>query len=108
MFTDLSLASPFDLFDLGSAKKEGIGDLLSYGVIPSLIALIYLNFYKIEKKWIFVILFTGLSFLAHWGLLEAGYMKHKHWHVWWDTPVLLFMFGIYLPWHLKLMRRTLS
>ncbi|HEX6923116.1 MAG TPA: hypothetical protein VF149_04765, partial [Bacillales bacterium] len=46
MFTDLALASPFDLFDLGNAKKEGIGDLLSYGVIPALFALIYLNFYQ--------------------------------------------------------------
>jgi hypothetical protein len=96
----------FDIFDLGrNPKQEGIGDLISYGVIPSCYAVIFLNHLKQEKKWLFVALFTLLSFLSEWMLVQVGYMKLKGWQTWWSIPVFIIVFGFWLPWHLRLIRK---
>ncbi|MGM7722910.1 hypothetical protein [Metabacillus sp. Hm71] len=96
----------FDVFDLGrKPMQEGIGDLLSYGVIPSCYAVIFLNHLNQEKKWIYVILFTLLSSLSEWMLVQIGYMKLKGWQTWWSIPVFIIVFGFWLPWHLKLIRK---
>ncbi|MBO1513909.1 hypothetical protein [Metabacillus bambusae] len=96
----------FDVFDLGrEPKQEGIGDLISYGIIPSCYAVIFLNHLKQEKKWIYVTLFTLLSFLSEWMLVQVGYMKLKGWHTWWSIPVFIIVFAFWLPWHLRLIRR---
>jgi hypothetical protein len=96
----------FDIFDLGrDPKQEGIGDLISYGIIPSCYAVIFLNHLKLEKKWLFVALFTLLSFLSEWMLVQVGYMKLKGWQTWWSIPVFIIVFGFWLPWHLKLLRK---
>ncbi|MEC2074523.1 hypothetical protein [Metabacillus fastidiosus] len=95
-----------DIFDLGrDPKQEGIGDLIAYGVVPACYAIIFLNYFKEEKKWMYVILFTILSFLSEWMLVQVGYMKLKGWHTWYSIPVVLFVFGVWLPWHLRLMRK---
>ncbi|OAS88002.1 MULTISPECIES: hypothetical protein [Metabacillus] len=96
----------FDIFDLGrDPKQEGIGDLISYGIIPSCYAVIFLNHFKPEKKWLYVALFTLLSFLSEWMLVQVGYMKLKGWQTWWSIPVFIIVFGFWLPWHLKLLRK---
>jgi hypothetical protein len=96
----------FDVFDLGrDPKQEGIGDFISYGIIPACYAVIFLNCLKQDKKWIYVILFTLLSSLSEWMLVQVGYMKLKGWHTWWSIPVFLFVFGFWLPWQLRLIRR---
>lgn len=51
---DITLAVPFDIFDIGDPKKEGISELFLYGVIPSCLSVIYLNFFTQSKKWSFV------------------------------------------------------
>lgn len=51
---DITLAVPFDIFDIGDLKKEGISELFLYGVIPSCLSVIYLNFFTQSKKWSFV------------------------------------------------------
>jgi phosphatidylserine synthase len=95
-----------DVFDLGrDPKQEGIGDLISYGIIPSCYAVIFLNYYKQEKKWIYVTLFTIMSFLSEWMLVQVGYMKLKGWHTWLSIPVFIIVFGFWLPWQLKLIRK---
>jgi lipoprotein signal peptidase len=48
----------FDLFDLGDPGLEGIGDLMTYAIIPSCLAIAYLNFYDRKTKWFYVFLFT--------------------------------------------------
>ncbi|QJW46575.1 hypothetical protein HA075_12550 [bacterium BFN5] len=58
------LGSYFDWFDLGDSQIEGLGDLASYGVIPSCLAIIYLNYFNRQSKWAYVALFTLLS-LVH-------------------------------------------
>jgi hypothetical protein len=96
----------FDAFDLGrDPKQEGIGDFISYGIIPSCYAVIFLNYLKQEKKWIYVTFFTLLSILSEWMLVQVGYMKLKGWHTWWSIPVFIIVFGFWLPWHLRLIRK---
>ncbi|MBT2736570.1 hypothetical protein [Bacillus sp. ISL-7] len=95
-----------DVFDLGrDPKQEGIGDLISMGIIPSCYATIFLNYFKQEKKWIYVTLFTIVSFFSEWMLVQIGYMKLKGWHTLWSIPVFIIVFGFWLPWQLKLLRK---
>jgi hypothetical protein len=97
-FIDLMLAANLDWFDLGKPQHEGLVDVISYTIIPPLFAVIYLNYFRDGKKWIYVIVFTLLSLLAHWGMVKVGFMKEKHWKFWWDTPIFLLVYGFYLPW----------
>ncbi len=99
------MAAYFDLFDVGAPKVPGIGDVITYGVIPSLLAVIFLNYFKHEKKWRYVAGFTLLSFLFEWALVQVGYMNLKGWVTWWSIPVYFFVYGFWLPWHLGLMRK---
>lgn len=95
-----------DVFDLGKEpKQEGIGDYITYGIIPSCFAIIFLNYLKEEKKWTYVFLFTLLSFLSEWMLVQVGYMKLKGWHTWWSIPVFIIAYRFWLPWHLRLIRK---
>lgn len=48
---DITVSIPFYLFDIGSIKKQGLPEILLYGVIPSCISVIYLNCYKKVRKW---------------------------------------------------------
>ncbi|QGH35291.1 hypothetical protein GI584_15080 [Gracilibacillus salitolerans] len=99
------MGSILDAFDLGDAKKEGIGDLMSYGVAAPCFAVIFLNYFKQEKKWMYVILFTLISLLSEWLLVQVGFMKLKWWQTWWSIPVYIAIFGFWLPWHLRLIRK---
>ena len=93
-----------DLFNLGNPIKYGLGDLMSYAVIAPCYAVIFLNYYKPEKKWLYVLLFTLISVVSEWILVQVGYMKLKGWQTWWSIPVYLVVFGFWLPWHLNLIR----
>lgn len=95
-----------DVFDLGKAKLPGLGDLISYSVIAPCYAVIFLNYYQPERKWILVVLFTLLSFLSEWILVKVGYMKLKGWNTWWSIPVYFLIFGFWLPWHMRLIRKS--
>ncbi|ASK63989.1 hypothetical protein CFK37_18420 [Virgibacillus phasianinus] len=92
----------FDSFNLANPKKVGIGDIISYGIIPSALAVIYINYLKLDSKWGLVILFTVISFIIEWGMVQAGYMKLNGWHTWWSIPVYLIVYGFWLPWHKRL------
>lgn len=59
-----------DVFDLGQAKVPGLGDLISYSVIAPCYAVIFLNYYQPERKWILVVLFTLLPFYLSGCLLK--------------------------------------
>lgn len=100
------MGSQLDVFDLGDTQNEGFGDLMSYGVAAPCIAVIYLNYYKEERKWLYVALFTVLSFLSEWILVKVGFMVLKGWNTWWSLPVYIIIFGFWLPWHFKQLRKT--
>lgn len=101
---DMILAVPFDFFDLGNPQKEGVPELLLFGIIPSCLSVIYLNYFNPDKKWYFVIMFVILSLLLEWGTVKVGLMELKHWETWWSTPVHFVAYAFYLPWHLKYIR----
>lgn len=96
----------FDLFDIGDPGLEGIGDLMTYAIIPSCLAVAYLNYFDRKNKWLYVALFTIISFLFEWWLTQVGYMRLKGWQNWYSIPVYIIVYGYWLPWHLKLMRNT--
>jgi hypothetical protein len=102
---DIGVAAQLDIFDLGNPQKEGIPELLTYGIIPSAFAVIFLNYFKQDKKWGYVLLFTILSFLFEWGMVQVGMMKLKGWKTWWSIPVFLAMYGYVLPWMLGFLRK---
>lgn len=94
-----------DAFDLGKKGGYGLADIIVMAIISPALAVIFLNYFRPEKKWRYVIIFTAISFLYEWGAVQSGYMRLKWWHTWWSIPVYLFIFGIYLPWHLRYMRK---
>lgn len=97
-------ATVFDVFDLGNPNIVGIGDIISYGIISPCIAIIFLNFYKKENKWIYVSIFTVISFLYEIILVNLGYMNLHGWNSLFSIPVHIVSFGFWFPFHLKLMR----
>jgi len=95
-----------DVFDLGrDPQQEGIGDFVCYGIIPSCFAVLFLNYYKQEKKWIYVAIFTILATISEWLLVKVGYMKLIGWNTLWSIPVFIIVFGFWLPWQLRLLRK---
>lgn len=106
MIMDVSIMSTyFDLFDLGSEPDvEGIGDLISMAIIPSCLAVIFSNYFKWKKKWIYVGAFVLISFMFEWILVQVGYMKLKGWKTWWSLPVYFVVYSYWLPWQLEMLR----
>ena len=101
---DMTIAGPFDIFDIGSPKTEGLPEILLYGVIPSCLSAIYTNFYKPERKWVLVIIFVLLSFILEWLAVRIDLMKLKHWNTWWSLPIYFGAYAFFLPWLLKMVR----
>ncbi|GIN86325.1 hypothetical protein J6TS2_27110 [Heyndrickxia sporothermodurans] len=100
---DMTIAVPFNLFDIGNPQKEGIPEITLFGIIPSCLSVIYLNLYKEEKKWFWVVLFVILSIVLEWLTTKVGLIKH--WKTWWSLPVHFVVYAFYLPWHLKYIRK---
>ncbi len=100
------LGSQIDLFDLGSPDTEGIGDLFSYGLVAPSFAIIFLNYLKPDKIWLYVIGFTLLSFSFEWLLVQLGYMKLKGWNTVWSIFVYILVYRYWLPWQLRLLRKV--
>ncbi|MED3554187.1 hypothetical protein [Cytobacillus praedii] len=101
---DMTIAAPFDLFDIGNPQKEGLPEITLFGIIPSCLSVIYLNLYEKNRKWFLVILFFFLSLIFEWLTTRVGLMKH--WNTWWSSPVHFIAYAFYLPWHIKFIRRN--
>ncbi|MDQ0270110.1 hypothetical protein [Cytobacillus purgationiresistens] len=103
--SDAFILRIFDLIDLGSPDKPGIGDIISYTFIPTSLACLFLCFLDMKNRWKLVIIFTFLSFIIELGMEFSGYMKTKDW-IKFTTPLFhLFVYGFILPYILKLIRR---
>lgn len=100
------LGEYFDLFDLGDPLKEGIGDLASYAIIPPCLAILFLNYFKPKSKWLYVAIFTCISYFFEWGLTQIGYMQLKGWRTWYSIPVYIAVYGLWLPWHFTLIKKV--
>jgi hypothetical protein len=103
---DTIIAVPFDLFDIGDPLKRGLPEILLYAFIPPFLSIIFLNYYKIEKKWVYVILFVILSSIIEWLTIKVGLMKLKGWNTLWSIGVFFIFYGFFLPWHIKFIRNT--
>lgn len=102
---DTIIAAPFDLFDLATPTKTGLPELLLYGIIPSCLSVIYLNYYKAEKKWTYALLFVVISIILEWLTVKVGLMKLKGWNTLWSLPVHFVFYAFFLPWHIKYIRK---
>lgn len=102
---DMMLAAPFDIFDIAHPEKEGLPELLLYGILPACFSVIYLNHYKEGKKWLWASAFIIASFLAEWLAVQVGIMNLKHWNTWWSLPVYFVAYGFFLPWLLRIIRK---
>lgn len=103
--TDMITGVLLDLFDLGNPSIEGIGDIFSFGIIPSSLACIFVNYLNEKNRLVLTITFIVLSLAFEFGLVGVGYMKLKNWNTLLSLPVYILMFGVYLPLHKKYIAR---
>ncbi|MED3729587.1 hypothetical protein [Priestia filamentosa] len=106
--SDTVVGRMLDWADLGDPKITGLGEFASYSFIPSSLSVIYLNYVKKTNKWILVILFTLLSTLIEWIMMQTGYLKIKNWGFFvFSIIVYLIVFGLILPIHIKVIKKNL-
>ena len=102
--SDSLLGKMLDLVDFGHPKITGIGEFLSYSLIPSSMAVIYLNYLEKTNKWKVTIIFTIISTLIEWGMRSVGYMKPHGWSFFISIPLYFVVFSFLLPFHRKLIK----
>ncbi|AVD54546.1 hypothetical protein BEH_24605 (plasmid) [Priestia filamentosa] len=106
--SDTVVGRMLDLVDLGDPKITGLGEFASYTFTPSSLSVIYLNYAKKTNKWILVFLFTLLSTLIEWVMIQVGYLKMKNWSFFiFSIIAYLIVFSLILPVHVKVIRNNL-
>ncbi len=104
--SDVLVMRVLDWVDLGDAKITGIGEVLSYTLIPASLAILYLNLTTHEKRWRNSFLFTLLSFLIQAGMEYSGYMKVVSPLILYVSPIFyLIVYRFILPIHLRIIRK---
>jgi len=104
--SDVLVMRVLDWVDLGDAKITGIGEVLSYTLVPTSLAILYLNLTPYEKRWRHSILFTLSSFLIQVGMEYVGYMKVVSPLILYISPIFyLIVFRFILPIHLRIIRK---
>ncbi|WP_347318643.1 hypothetical protein [Rossellomorea sp. RS05] len=104
--SDVLVMRVLDWVDLGDAKITGIGEVLSYTLVPTSLAILYLNLTPYEKRWRHSILFTLLSFLIQAGMEYVGYVKVVSPLILYISPIFyLIVFRFILPIHLRIIRK---
>jgi hypothetical protein len=98
---DSLFAKMFDLVDFGNPNITGIGEFISYSLIPSSLSVIFLNYFKKTNKWILVIIFTIIATLVEWGMRKVGYIKPHGWSFFFSIPLYFVVFSFFLPLHKK-------
>lgn len=93
-----------DLVDFGNPNISGIGEFISYSLVPSSLAVIYLNYLNKENKWKLVIIFTLISILIEWTVAKVGYMKLPHWSHLYSIPIFFLVYSYILPLHLRIIK----
>ncbi|ALC81912.1 MULTISPECIES: hypothetical protein [Bacillus] len=104
---DTVAAVPIDLFDIAKKNTTELSDTFLLTFVPASIATIYVNFYIPQKKWVFTVFFTFLSFLLESGLVQVGYMKNIYWETWYGIPIYFVLFGFFFPWLLRILSKKL-
>ncbi|MEH6955574.1 hypothetical protein [Neobacillus drentensis] len=76
-----------DWLDFGPTKKVEYTDWVLVSLVPSLLAVLYLNFKKEKQSLLYSMIWTAISFLMEFLLAKIGYMKHHQWKIWYSIPV---------------------
>lgn len=106
--SDTVVGGMLDLVDLGDPKITGLGEFASYSFIPSSLSVIYLNYAKKTNKWTLVLLFTLVSTLIEWIMIQIGYLKIKNGGFFiFSIIAYLGVFGVILPLHIKVIKKNL-
>lgn len=100
------IADILDFFDMGDKNLEGLGDMVSYAVVAPGLSVIFLNFYKEEKRWLYIAIFTAISFFYEVFLSKVGYLKLLGWNSLYSIPIEFVFYAFFFPWLLKLIRRN--
>ncbi|MGG1220446.1 hypothetical protein ABE236_23660 [Priestia endophytica] len=103
----LSTGLMADLYDLGSTKKVEFDDWLMVTLVPSLISIVYLNFKKRDYGFLYIVIWTILSTLGEFTLVQLEYMRYQGWKLWYSIPVYLLAYLI-LPWYLNSIIRKVN
>ena len=90
-----------DLYDMGTTKKIDMSDWTLVTFVPSFMAVVFLNFKKTNKLFVYTLVWTVLSALAEFVLTKSGYMKYHGWSIWYSLPIYYLSF-IILTWYYKL------
>ncbi|BBN99685.1 hypothetical protein [Sporolactobacillus terrae] len=101
---DIISAIYFETFVYGSNHGIGIADLLVISTVPSCLAIIYLNYWTVARRWVLPILFTLISLLIEWLAITAGYYRHLYWGMHYS----LINFFIIYRWLLPLHKRAIG
>jgi hypothetical protein len=91
-----------NLFDLGPTPKVDPSDILLVSFVPSLIAILALNFMT-NNIWAYVIGWSAFSLFYEWLTVYVGYMKNLGWKTWYSIPVYIVVFFL-LKWYLNYIR----
>lgn len=102
--SDRYVGAILDLFDIGPTKEVDLIDLFFVPIVPSCIAILFLNTFKRSRYVIYAIVWSVLSFLYEWSLVYFGYMKLRSWKPWYSIPVYIAVFFL-LPWYLRYIKR---
>ncbi|WP_299094030.1 hypothetical protein [uncultured Metabacillus sp.] len=102
---DMTLGDPLDFFNVGSGKVTAVPELFLYGMIPGLIAIIFVNFYNEAHKWTSIIGFTLGSYLLNWFAVQVGIMKLNNWQTWYSIPIFFVVYAFFLPWHIRFIKK---
>ncbi len=103
--SDAIIARALDLLDLGDPNKAGMGEILSYTLIPTSLAILFLNYFTKENKWALSFLFTVISIMIETGMIYFGYMKYQGWNTAISAIVFIIAFSYLLPIHIKIIRK---
>ncbi|WP_180960383.1 hypothetical protein [Neobacillus cucumis] len=91
--------------DSGKPAIGEIPDIFMFVIGPAATAILFLNRYNTPTKLIRVLFFSIFSFLIEYILGKLGFLKLKGWKPVYSIPFYLLLFGIVLPWTLKLIRK---
>lgn len=102
---DVLVGDVFKGFQIGPSPVTSPIDYIFVAFVPPAIGIIYVNFLTVTKSILYRWIFAVVSFLLEWGAVASGYMTSKGWHTWYSIPVYIFVFLIFFPLHLKIMRK---
>ncbi|WP_353948304.1 hypothetical protein ABNN70_15405 [Sporolactobacillus sp. Y61] len=100
---DMIVGVFFHGYILGWDHVIGLGDLFGVTLIPSFLAIIFLNYRTPSNKWLMLILFILLSLLIEGGAMATGYFRQRNWNLFYSVLGYVVVFGWLLPLHKRIM-----